>query len=235
MEVLDTTIANVALRVHRRRPVGAGDRQRMGHHQLSRGQRDHPADLGLARDAAGRRNYFLLSIAVFTLASALVRHGHQPQRADRLPRAARTGRRRVAAVEPGDLARRLSAGEAGRGHDPVRHRGAARAGRRADARRLHHRQLRLALDLLPERAGRVVGPVRLPRGRGRSGVSAGRAEPSCAASTGGFDTLGLVPAERDHGLLGNRAEQGTGMGLVRRSVLPRPDAARCCSCSAWSA
>ncbi len=35
--------------LHRRRLVGAGHRQRMGHHQLSGGQRDHPADFRLAR------------------------------------------------------------------------------------------------------------------------------------------------------------------------------------------
>ena len=34
--------------LHRRRPVGHGRRQRMGHHQLPRRQRDHPADLRLA-------------------------------------------------------------------------------------------------------------------------------------------------------------------------------------------
>ena len=44
-----------------------------------------------------------------------------------------------------------------------RHGGAARAGRRADARRLHHRQLRLALDLLSQRAGRSVAPIYVPR------------------------------------------------------------------------
>ena len=49
MEVLDTTIANVALRYIAGGLSAAGNRQRMGHHQLPRGQRDHPADLRLAR------------------------------------------------------------------------------------------------------------------------------------------------------------------------------------------
>ena len=50
-----------------------------------------------------------------------------------------------------------------------------------------------------------------------------------------FDTLGPVPAERDDGLLGSRAEQRPGMGLVRRSVLPRADAGVAVRRCAWPA
>src|SRR5262249_41861517 len=57
--------------IHRRRLVGYGRRRRMGHHQLPRRQRHHPTDHGWLSAHLGRRNYFLLSIAVFTLASAL--------------------------------------------------------------------------------------------------------------------------------------------------------------------
>ena len=72
MEVLDTTIANVALRYIAGGLVGAGDRQRMGHHQLSGGQRDHPADLGLARRRGWAGGIISCSRSrVFTLASAL--------------------------------------------------------------------------------------------------------------------------------------------------------------------
>ena len=52
MEVLDTTIAVVALALYRRRPVGDGRRRRMGHHQLPRRQRHHPADHRLAVGAS---------------------------------------------------------------------------------------------------------------------------------------------------------------------------------------
>ena len=57
--------------LHRRRAVGGGNRQRVGHHQLPGRQRHRAADHRLAVGHLGRRNYFLLSIAVFTLASGL--------------------------------------------------------------------------------------------------------------------------------------------------------------------
>ena len=44
--------------LHRRRPVRAGHRQRMGHHQLSGGERDHSADLRLAFGAARATELF---------------------------------------------------------------------------------------------------------------------------------------------------------------------------------
>ena len=47
MEVLDTTIAIVALRYIAGGLSATVDRQRMGHHQLPRRQRHHPADLRL--------------------------------------------------------------------------------------------------------------------------------------------------------------------------------------------
>ena len=105
----------------------------------------------------GRRNYFLLSIAVFTLASALC---GMATSLDQL-----IVFRVLQGLAGGGLqpsarasARCVSAGEARRGADALRHRRAARAGRRADARRLHHRQLRLALDLLHQYPGRRSSP-----------------------------------------------------------------------------
>ena len=58
--------------LHRRRPFRAGDGQRVGHHQLPRGQCDHPADLRLARrQARAGAIIFCSRSRVFTLASAL--------------------------------------------------------------------------------------------------------------------------------------------------------------------
>jgi MFS family permease len=60
----------------------------MGHHQLPRGQRDRPADLGWLAQRLGRRTYFLLSIAIFTTRLGALRHGHEPRDADRRARVA---------------------------------------------------------------------------------------------------------------------------------------------------
>ena len=49
----------------------------------------------------GRRNYFLLSIAVFTARLGAVRHGHQPRAADPVPGDPGPGRRRAPALQPG--------------------------------------------------------------------------------------------------------------------------------------
>jgi DHA2 family multidrug resistance protein len=43
----------------------------MGHYQLFGRERNHPADLSLARRAFGTAYYFLLSIAIFTISSGL--------------------------------------------------------------------------------------------------------------------------------------------------------------------
>ena len=101
MEILDTTIANVALRY-----IAGG---------LSAAQSDAEWVITsyLAANAIvlpitgwlsahlGRRNYFLLSIAVFTLASAAVRLRHQPGADDPVPGDPGAGRRRAPAVQPG--------------------------------------------------------------------------------------------------------------------------------------
>ena len=122
MEILDTTVANVALRY-----IAGG---------LSAAQTDAEWVITsyLAANAIvlpitgwlsahlGRRNYFLLSIAVFTLASAAVRLGHQPAADDPVPGDPGAGRRRAPAVQPGDPAGHLPAREAGHGHDAVRRR-----------------------------------------------------------------------------------------------------------------
>ena len=49
----------------------------------------------------GRRNYFLLSIAVFTARLGAVRPGHQPRAADPVPGDPGPGRRRAPALQPG--------------------------------------------------------------------------------------------------------------------------------------
>ena len=125
--------------LHRRRPVGGGHRQRVGHHQLPGRQRHHPADHRLALGPP--RPPQLLPAVDRRLHPRLgaVRHGHQPGADHPVPGDPGPGRRRTPAVQPGRPARQLPAREAGRGHDDVRRRGPARAGRRPDAGRLARR------------------------------------------------------------------------------------------------
>src|SRR4029077_6820382 len=71
MEVLDTTIANVALRyISGGLSAAVTDSEWVITSYLAANAGVFPISGGLSRDL-GRRNYFLVSIAVFTLASAL--------------------------------------------------------------------------------------------------------------------------------------------------------------------
>src|SRR5215467_13619997 len=85
----------------------------MGHHQLSRRHRHHPADLRLVVGAP--RPPQLLSAVDRRLHPRLrtVRNGHQSRSADFVPRGAGLGGGRSSAFQPGGAAGRLPAGEAG--------------------------------------------------------------------------------------------------------------------------
>ncbi len=175
MEVLDTTIANVALRYIAGGLSAANvDSEWVITSYLAANAIILPISGWLAL-RLGRRNYFLASIAVFTLASALCG---------------------MASSLTFIIAARVLQGVAGGGLQPSSQailldafpqekQGQAMTvfGIAAllapvvgpTSRRLYHRQLRLALDLLSECSG---GPVRIfdvPRAGGRPGVSAGRA------------------------------------------------------------
>ncbi len=101
MEVLDTTIANVALRY-----IAGGlsaaviDSEWVITSYLAANATILPIS-GWLSARLGRRNYFMMSIAVFTISLRLVRHGDEPQPVDPVPRAAGTGGRRIAAQQPG--------------------------------------------------------------------------------------------------------------------------------------
>ena len=165
MEVLDTTIANVALR-HIAGGLSAPvtDGEWVITSYLAANAIVLPIS-GWLSVRLGRRNYFLLSIAVFTFASALcgmatslnvliasrvlqglAGGGLQPSSQGVLLDAFPRERQGTAMTAFGD-------------------RGIARTGGRTDARWLHHRQLRLALDLLSQRAGRTARACHVPRGR----------------------------------------------------------------------
>jgi MFS transporter, DHA2 family, multidrug resistance protein len=117
MEVLDTTIANVALRYIAGGLVAPGHRQRMGHHQLPRRQRDHPAHLRLARFAIGPAKLFSCRSPSSPSPRRCAAWPPAWAHADRLPRAAGPGRRRIAAVQPGVLLDAFPPEKQGGGHD----------------------------------------------------------------------------------------------------------------------
>ena len=101
MEVLDTTIANVALRY-----IAGGlsaaviDSEWVITSYLAANAIILPIS-GWLSAHLGRRNYFLLSIAVFTLASALCGMATSLSADHPVPGAPGPGRRRAAAEQPG--------------------------------------------------------------------------------------------------------------------------------------
>ena len=109
MEVLDTTIANVALRyIAGGLSAPSSDSEWVITSYLAANAIILPMS-GWLSVRLGRRRYFLISIAVFTLASVLCGMATSLNVLIACPRAARPRRRRVAAVEPGRAARRVSA------------------------------------------------------------------------------------------------------------------------------
>jgi len=133
MEVLDTTIANVALRYIAGGLSASVNDSEWGDHQLPGGQRHDLADLGMAVEPPGPAQ--LLRDVDRHLHHCLrsVRDGHQSRTVDPVPGDPGTRRRRAATLQPGDPDRCLPSPETGRGHDGVCHRGPDRAGHRPDA------------------------------------------------------------------------------------------------------
>ena len=123
--------------LHRRRPFRGRDGQRMGDHELSRGQRHHPADLrAISPRSSGGGAISCSPSPSSRSASGLCGMATQPGAADLLPRDAGAGGRRPAAVQPGHPARYLPARKTGRRADGLRPRRAHRArcsGRRSAA------------------------------------------------------------------------------------------------------
>ena len=199
--------------VHRRRAVGLGQRQRLGHHQLPRRQRDdlthHRVALGLPGSSEILPD---LDRRIHRRLGAL-RHGHEPRATDLLPGDPGPRRGRTPAVEPGRADRHLPAGETERRHDGVCHRRAARAGGRPDPGRLYHGLLRVALDLLHQHPGGDCGLRGLLPHPGGSGLPQGAAcdVPEQALP---FRLHRAGPARLGRRLLGGPPEQGPGVGLV---------------------
>ena len=102
----------------------------------------------------GRRNYFIGSIVLFTVASFFCGHATSLWELVHLPLHPGSRRRRHALDLAGDPGRDLPARGARARQRPLRPRRGRRPDRRPDPRRLDHRQLLLALDLLRQPADR---------------------------------------------------------------------------------
>ena len=181
MELLDTSIANVALPAHLRRLGHQLRREHVGAHQLPRGQRRGVTAERVASRVFGRKNYYMGCVALFSVSSLLCGLAPSSQLPDLLSRAARRRRRRPGAGGAGDPGRYFSGREARVGLRALQHGDRHRAGHRAAAGRVDHRQLFLALGLLHQcsHRNRLAGadqPVRLGlrRVQAGSGGSAAR-------------------------------------------------------------
>ena len=174
MEVLDTSIANVALRY-----IAGG---------LSAAESDSEWVITsyLAANASvlllsgwlsayfGRRNYYLASLLIFTVSSAACGFSRS------LPELiffrilqglGGGGLQPVTQAVLVDIFPREKQGAAQR----LRHLGAGRAGARTDARRLHRRQLFVGMDLLHQHAAGPARAGRQLRRAPRPGLPQGRA------------------------------------------------------------
>ena len=184
MEVLDTTIANVALRyIAGGLSAAVTDSEWVITSYLAANAIILPIS-GWLSAHLGRRNYFLLSIAVFTLASALCGMATSLRADHSVPRHPGTGRRRIAA-----LAARAMLLDA----FPPEKQGAAltmfgiaalhRPGRRPDARRLSHRSTTTgagsSTSTCPSAWSRLLAATSLVDD---PGISEASSEPSCGAS-----------------------------------------------------
>ncbi len=213
MEVLDTSIANVAL-PHIGGSLGASTDEATW--VLTSYLVSNAIVLplgGWASSLMGRRNFFVLCISGFTVASFLVRRGAVAAHPASLPRAARHVRRRHAAHGPGHHGRFLRAPQARSGLRALRPCRRARSLRRSHRRRLDHRQLLLALDLLHQYSRRHPGLHSRHAPRRRSSVDQGR---SLAPAQHGLHGPGL-PHPR-HGRPADHARQGRRKRLVLLAV-----------------
>ena len=179
----------------------------------------------------GRRNYFLLSIAVFTVASVLCGMATSLEQLILFRVIQGLAGGGLQPASQGDPARRLPAREAGHGHDAVRRRG-------PDSRRSSAR--RWAASITVNYNWRWIFFINLPIGvlgflmchfavEDPDYLKQERAELQSPAAQLRLHRPGA--ARPGHVLLGDPAQQGAGVGLVRRPVLAGADAGSSCSSS----
>src|SRR6202161_4162380 len=144
MEVLDTSIANVAL-PHISGNLSAGaDESTWGLTSYLVSNAIVLPLSGWFSSLIGRKKFYMICVAIFTVSSFLCGF---------VRRAARNRRRRIAAERTGDPERYVFAGKARHGVRGVWTRRGCSADDRAVAGRMDHRQFLLALDFLYQRSG----------------------------------------------------------------------------------
>ncbi len=158
MEVLDTSIANVAL-PYMAGNLGASNDQSTW--VLTSYLVSNAIVLpisGWLAGALGRKRFFMACLGVFTVSSLLCADGAESRSSAFFPGAARRGRRRAATDGSGDSGRHFSSTTARLGICVVWHYRHHGAYDRANPGRMDHLQLFLAVDFLHQSAGRDSSP-----------------------------------------------------------------------------
>ncbi len=152
MEVLDTSIANVAL-PHIAGSLGASSDESTWvlTSYLVSNAIILPISAWLAT-RMGRKRFYMSCVALFAGEQFPLRPCAQSRHADFLPRPARCRRRRTATERTSHPRRHLLPLETRHGLRRVRNGGGRRARDRPHDRRMDHRQLQLALDFLHQRS-----------------------------------------------------------------------------------
>ena len=154
MEVLDSSIANVAL-PHIAGTLGASSEESTWviTSYLVSSAIVLPMS-GWLSNVIGRKRFYMMCVAIFTISSFLLRSGHEPAHAYLLPHPAGRRRRRTAAQRTSDPGRHILRQATRHGLCHVWSGGRRRARNRPNARRMDYRQLQLALDIPHQRAHR---------------------------------------------------------------------------------
>ncbi len=153
MEILDTTIVNVALPHIAGSLSSSNDEATWAFTSYLVANGIVLTISGWLSAVIGRKRYFLICISMFTVCSFLCGIAGSLAAINRFSTAARLLRRRPAAGPAINYSRHVSAGKTRRRFWCHRDRSGRRARAWPDTRRLHHRHLQLALDLLREFAG----------------------------------------------------------------------------------
>ena len=224
MEVLDTTIANVALRyIAGGLSAAVTDSEWVLTSYLAANAFVLPIS-GWISAHLGRRNYFLLSIAVFTIASGLCGMATSLEQLILFRVIQGLAGGGLQPSSQGVLLDAFPREKQGQAQTLVRRGRADRAGGGADPGGLPDGELRLAVDLLHQPAGGCRRLCRRLFSGSRSAVPQARAGPA-PPSAAEFRLHRLGPLGARHVELGNHAQQGAGVGLAGRPFLAHPDAA----------